>query len=87
MICQCYHYRTRVRSLAMLVTHSLTHSLTNNCRLVNLIDMTLACVDANSKLVDVVTLADVDAEDHVGDSLLQIWELTFSPKAKILFRL
>ena len=49
--------------------------------------MTLACEDANSKLVDVVTLADVDAEDHVGNILLQIWELTFGPKAKLLFRL
>ena len=29
----------------------------------------------------------VDAEDHVGNSLLQIWELTFGPKAKLLFRL
>ena len=38
--------------------------------------MTLACEDANSKLVDVVTLADVDTEDHVGNSLL-IWELEF----------
>ena len=47
--------------------------------------MTLAC-DANSKLVEVVTVADVDAEDHVGNSLLQIWELTFDPKAKLLFR-
>ena len=49
--------------------------------------MTLACEDANSKLVEVVTLADVDAEDHVGNSLLQIWVLTFGPKAKLLFRL
>ena len=48
--------------------------------------MTLACEDANSKLVEVVTVADVDAEDHVGNSLLQIWELTFDPKAKLLFR-
>ena len=38
--------------------------------------MTLASEDANSKLVEVVTVADVDAEDHVGNSLL-IWELTF----------
>ena len=36
--------------------------------------MTLRCEDANSKLVEVVTIADVDAEDHVGNSLL-IWEL------------
>ena len=49
--------------------------------------MTLACADANSKLVDDVAVADVDAEDHVGNSLLQIWELTFGSKAKLLFRL
>ena len=44
-------------------------SLTNSC-LVNLIDVTLACEDANSKLLEVVTIADVNAEDHVGNSLL-----------------
>ena len=33
--------------------------------------MTLRCEDANSKLVEVVTVADVDAEDHVGNSLLK----------------
>ena len=75
-------YWTRVRSLVMLVTNSLTNS-----RLVNLIDVTLACEDANSKLVEVVTVDDVDAEDHVGNSLLQIWKLTFGPKAKLLVRL
>ena len=64
---------------------SLTDSLPHSC-LVNLIDVTLACEDANSKLVEVVTVADVDAEDHVGNSLL-IWELTFGHKAKLLFRL
>ena len=74
-------YRTRVRSLAMLVSDSLTH-----CCLVNLIDVTLRCEDANSKLVEIVTVADVDAEDHVGKSLLS-WELTFGYKAKLLFRL
>ena len=41
----------------------------------------MACEDANSKLVEVVTVADVDAEDNVGNSLLQIWDLTFGPKA------
>ena len=41
------------------------------CRLLDLIDITLACEDANSKLVEVVTVADVDSEDHVGNSLLQ----------------
>ena len=49
--------------------------------------MSLACDDGNSKLVEVVTIADVDAEDHFGNILLQIWELTFGPKAKFLFRL
>ena len=49
--------------------------------------MTLACEDATSKLAEAVTVADVDAEDHVGNSLLQIWELTFGPKSKLLFRL
>ena len=53
----------------------------------NLIDVTLACEDAHSKLVEVVTVDDIDAEDHVGNSLLHIWKLTFGPKAKLLFRL
>ena len=48
---------------------SLTDSLTN-CRLVNLIDVTLAHEDAYSKLVEVVTVADVSDEDRVGNSLL-----------------
>ena len=47
--------------------------------------MTLACEDANSKLVEVATVA--GDEDHVGNSFFQIWELTFGPKAKFLFRL
>ena len=45
--------------------------------------MTLAREDANSKLVELVSVADVDSEDHVGNSLLQIWELTFGPKTKL----
>ena len=69
-----------------LVSNSLTDSLTNSC-LVNLIDMTLACEDANSKLVEVVTVGDDHAEDNVGNSLLQILELTFGPKDELLFRL
>ena len=66
--------------------HSLTDSLTHCC-LVNLIDVTLACEDTNSKLFDVVTVADVDDEDRVGNSLLQISKLRFGQKAKLLFRL
>ena len=60
--------------------HSLTDSLTDSC-LVNFIDVTLACEDANSKLVEVVTVADVSDEDRVGTSLLQIWKLRFGDKA------
>ena len=49
--------------------------------------MTLVCEYANSKLVEVVnTVANVDDEDHVGNSLLQIWELTFGPKTKLFFQ-
>ena len=48
--------------------------------------MTLVCEDGNSKLVEVVTVVDVDAEDNVGKSLLQIWELTLGSKAKLMFR-
>ena len=33
--------------------------------------MTLACEDANSKLVEVVTVADVCDEDRVANSLLK----------------
>ena len=45
--------------------------------------MTLTCEDANSKLVEVVTVA----ETSVDDSLVQNWKLRFGHKAKLLFRL
>ena len=45
------------------------------------IDVTLASEDAISKLVEAVSLADVDNEDHVGTTLLQIWEVRFGHKA------
>ena len=47
-----------------------------------MIDETLACEDANSKLVEAVTVADGDAEKRVNDSLAQIWKLKFGHKAK-----
>ena len=43
-----------------------------------MIDVTLACEDANSKLVNVVTVA--DNEDRVGNNLLQILMLRFGQK-------
>ena len=49
--------------------------------------MTLASIDANSKLVEIVTVADVDAMKRVDDSLVQIWKLKFCHKALFLFRL
>ena len=49
--------------------------------------MTLVCEDANSKLIEIVAVADVDDEDRVGNSLLQIWKLRFGHKVKLLFRL
>ena len=50
-------------------------------------DVTLACEDAYSKLVEVVTIADVDDESCAGDSLVQICKLKFGHKVKCLFRL
>ena len=61
---------------------SLTDSATE-WRLVHVIDVTLACEDANSKHVEVFTVAYVD-EDCVGNSLLQIWKLRVG---ELLFRL
>ena len=66
----------------LFIALSLTHS-----RLVNLIDATQACENANSKLVEVVTVADVDDVDLVGNRLWQIWNLRLGHKAKLLFRL
>ena len=50
----------------MLVTNY-SDSLTHSC-LVNLIDVTVACEDSNSKLVHVVTVAD---EYRVGKNLVK----------------
>ena len=52
------------------MTHSLTDSFTDSC-LVNLIDVTLACEDGNSKLVEVVTVVEVDDEKRIDNSLVQ----------------
>ena len=49
--------------------------------------MTGACEDANSKLVEVVTVANVDTEKRVDHCLVQIWKLKFGHKVKFLFRL
>ena len=36
--------------------------------------MTPACEDANSKLVEVVSGSDVDAEKRVDDGITSLWE-------------
>ena len=46
--------------------------------------MSQACEDGNSKLVEIVTVVDVDDEKRVGNSLLQVWTLKL--KVKFLFR-
>ena len=66
-------------SIPTFVTHSLTHWLTHSLPFSKLEWWTLACEDAYSKLVKVVTVADVDGEDQVGSSLFHIWELMFGP--------
>ena len=49
--------------------------------------MALACEDANSKLVEVVTVAHVDDEKRVDNSLVQIWKVKFGLEVESLFRL
>ena len=49
--------------------------------------MTLACADANTKLVEVVAVADVNAEKRFDGSFVQIWKLKFGHEVKFLFRL
>ena len=39
--------------------------------------MTLACEVDNLKLVEVVTVAHVDDEKHVDNSLVRIWKVKF----------
>ena len=56
--------------LPLSITYTLTH-----CCLVDLIDVTLACEDANSKLVDVVPVADFNDEERIGNSLVEILTL------------
>ena len=49
--------------------------------------MTLACVVDNLKLAVVVTVAHVDNEKRVDNSLVEIWKVKFCHKVKFLFRL
>ena len=44
--------------------------------------MTLACEDGNSKLVEVVTVVEVDDKKRVNNNLVQIWKVNFGHKVK-----
>ena len=46
--------------------------------------MTLAYEDANSKLVEVVTVTNADDEKRADKSLVQIWKVQFGHKVKFL---
>ena len=58
-------------------------------------DLTLAFEDANSKPFGVVSVADVDAEERVDDSLVEIlklslvkiWKLEFLPTCDLTLNL
>ena len=59
--------------------------MTDSC-LVDLTDVTLAFGNANSKLLDVVSVADVDDEERVEDSLVEILNLRFGRDFEPEFR-
>ena len=46
----------------------------------------MAFEDANSKLVEVVTVADVDDEPCFDDSFVKIWKLKFGQNADVWLR-
>ena len=57
----------------------------SHCCIVDLTNMTLAFEDTNSKLLDVVSVADVDVEEWVDDSLVEILKLKFCQDVEVYF--
>ena len=57
----------------------------SHCCIVDLTNMTLAFEDANSKLLDVVSVADVEVEEWVDDSLVEILKLKFCQDVEVYF--
>ena len=47
--------------------------------------MTLAPEDANSKLLDVISVADIDAQERVDDSLVGFLKLKFGEELRLRF--
>ena len=48
--------------------------------------MTLVCEDGNSRLIEVVTVVEVDDGKRVDNSLVQIWKLKFGHKINFLLK-
>ena len=72
-----------------MTDHWLTLSLLTNwltdSYLVDLTDVTLAPEDANSKLLDVISVADIDAQERVDDSLVGFLKLKFGEELRLRF--
>ena len=83
------HYRTRARSLESYhcIVLSLTNWLTHPVTFSRLVWCDPGVWRCQLKTFWDCSCADVDDEDRVGNSLLQIWKLRFGHKAKRLFRL
>ena len=64
-------------SLSVTNQLTLTDSASDSDWLSDLTDVTLAFEDANSKLLDVISVADVDAVERVDVSLVGILKLRF----------
>ena len=71
----------------MINVYAIFNFYRTRVRSLGMLDVTLACEDDNSKLVEVVTVAHVDDEKRVDNSLVQIWKVKFGLEVKFLFRL
>ena len=74
--CQKFPYRSLLFFIRPESDHWLSLSLTH-C-LIDLIDVTLTIEDANSKLLDVVSVADINALECEDYSLVEIMNLNIS---------
>ena len=70
-------------SLSVTNQLTLTDSASDSDWLSDLTDVTLAFEDADSKLFDVISVADVDAEERVNDSLVEITKLRFGQEFEL----
>ena len=73
----CLYFRGTQFDFFRLLFTLVSNSLTTDSCCWDFTDVTLAFEDANSKLLDVFNIADVDAEERVDDSLVEILKLKF----------